>query len=167
MAKRSTTKGDKPEAGSKGVSRKTVEALIERHFAAKGRIDRIMVKAKKDAAGPRADLGVILDDAERLGISRQAIKKVFKRIELRMKADEARDAAETDVQDAIDHLEDMIEAQVKPWDETPLGKAMATGVPRDDKDSEKGGKPEGESKTSATVVDLAKKAGATTPGATS
>ena len=166
----SKTKGDKPEEGSKGITRTRVEGLIERYFNHSAKIEKIMADAKKKAEGPRADMGVVIDDADRIGINRQAFKKTLKRIRLLMKREEERDQAEADVQDAMDHLEDMIElGDVKSFDETPLGKVLAANKTAAAKPAEKE-KPaaadkDKSEKTSATVTDIAKKAGATPAGA--
>lgn len=143
-----------PAAGSKGVSRSQAETLVTRYFACKDKIAKINADAKKKAEGARADMGVVIDDAERLGIERRAFKTTLKRIALARAADEARAKLQADERDALDHLEDMIEAGHQSWDDTPLGKAMALGKSTSEK-------PEPSKVRSDKVVDLAKAAGAT------
>lgn len=153
---------DKPEAGSKGFSRSQAETLVTRYFSHQDKIKRIMKDAKKKTEGPRGDMGVVIDDAERLGINRKAFKTTLKRIAMARDAEEKRKNLEADERDALDHLEEMIEAGIKSWDDTPLGKAMAIGKSTSqDKAEEPKAAPKTKG-TSATVTDLASRAGATT-----
>lgn len=156
-------KADKPDEGSKGLTRSAVEGLIERYFGHSSKIEKIMADAKKKAEGPRADMGVVIDDAERKGINRQAFKKTLKRIRLLMQREEEYDEAEADVQDAMSQLEDMIElGDVKSFDETPLGKVLAANrTAATVKEKPAAAPADKQEKTSATVTDIAKKAGAT------
>lgn len=120
-------KDDKPDAGSKGISRTQAETLVSRYFGCKEKIEKINADAKKKAEGARADMGVVIDDAERLGIKRSAFKATLKRIDMARKAEAARANLEADERDSLDHLEEMIEANIASWGDTPLGKAMAMG----------------------------------------
>lgn len=118
---------EKPDAGSRGVSRSQAETFVTRYFALQDKIKKIMADAAKKAESPRSDMGTVIDDAERAGIDRKAFKAALKRISKLRQADELRAKLEADERDALDHLEEMIEANIQSWDDTPLGKAMAMG----------------------------------------
>lgn len=145
----------KPDAGSKGISRSQAETLVTRFFGCQDRIRKIHDDAKKKAEGPRGDMGVVMDDAERLGIPRPVFKATLKRIALARQAEEKRKNLEGDERDALDHLEDMIEAGIESWSDTPLGKAMALGKATSEQPDAKGDKTRSDK-----VVDIAKAAGA-------
>lgn len=169
-------KKDKPEPGATPIKRSDVEGLVERYFGHAAKAEKIMAEARKKAEAPRADMGVVIDDAERKGINRRAFKGLVSRLKKLRQAEADRDKLEADVQDALDHLEDMLDNPVPSFDDTPLGKLISGGglgggtkatkpaakAKANGNGSAEAGKPK-EAGSDPKVVALAKASGASLP----